>query len=83
MSAVTTCMEHDRFGDREAPAAAYSGVHTLGALEHFDITAAAHLSGRGVAEIVLKRTLMSPEPLAEVLRPEVLTRPQMLLARVA
>ena len=32
-------------------------------------------SGRGVAEIVLERKLMSLEQLAEVLRPEVLTRP--------
>jgi aspartate ammonia-lyase len=43
-----------------------------------EIAAEAHLSGRGVAEIVLERKLMSPEQLADVLRPEVLTRPQMI-----
>jgi hypothetical protein len=44
-----------------------------------EIAAEAHLSGRGVAEIVLERRLMSPEQLADVLRPEVLTKPQMIL----
>ena len=43
-----------------------------------EIAAEAHLSGRGVAEIVLERQLMSPEQLANVLRPEVLTKPQMI-----
>lgn len=47
------------------------------------IAAEAHLSGRGVAEIVLERKLMSPEQLAEVLRPEVLTRPQMIPTQIA
>jgi aspartate ammonia-lyase len=40
------------------------------------IAAEAYLSGRGVAEIVLERKLISPEQLAAVLRPEVLTQPQ-------
>jgi len=48
-----------------------------------EIAAEAHLSGRGVAEIVLERKLMSPEQLAEVLRPEVLTKPQMIPAHTA
>ena len=48
-----------------------------------EIAAEAHLSGRGVAEIVLERKLMSPEQLADVLRPEVLTKPQMILPRAA
>ena len=48
-----------------------------------EIAAEAHLSGRGVAEIVLERKLMSPEQLADVLRPEVLTRPQMIPAHAA
>jgi aspartate ammonia-lyase len=48
-----------------------------------EIAAEAHLSGRGVAEIVLERQLMSPAQLAEVLRPEVLTKPQMILPRAA
>ena len=43
-----------------------------------EIAAEAHLSGRGVAEIVLERKLMSPAQLADVLRPEVLTKPQMI-----
>jgi energy-coupling factor transporter ATP-binding protein EcfA2 len=30
--------EHDLLGDREVPSAAYYGVHTLRALENFDIT---------------------------------------------
>ena len=48
-----------------------------------EIAAEAHLSGRGVAEIVLERKLMSPEQLAEVLRPEVLTRPQMIPSKAS
>ena len=48
-----------------------------------EIAAEAHLSGRGVAEIVLERRLMSPEQLADVLHPEVLTKPQMILSRAA
>ncbi|MBK7646909.1 MAG: aspartate ammonia-lyase [Betaproteobacteria bacterium] len=48
-----------------------------------EIAAEAHLSGRGVAEIVLERQLMSPEQLANVLRPEVLTKPQMIQPRAA
>ncbi|UCV14737.1 aspartate ammonia-lyase [Quatrionicoccus australiensis] len=48
-----------------------------------EIAAEAHLSGRGVAEIVLERKLMSPEQLAEVLRPEVLTKPQMIPVHTA
>ncbi|KZE33548.1 aspartate ammonia-lyase [Crenobacter luteus] len=45
-----------------------------------DIAAAAHASGRGVAEIVLERGLMSAEALAEALRPESLTQPRPLPA---
>ena len=41
-----------------------------------EVAAEAHASGRGVAEIVLEKGLMSKEMLDEVLRPEVLTRPQ-------
>jgi len=48
-----------------------------------EVAAEAHRSNRGVAEIVLERKLMSPEQLAEVLRPEVLTRPQMIPAKAA
>ncbi|MEO8408106.1 MAG: aspartate ammonia-lyase, partial [Oxalobacteraceae bacterium] len=38
MNAVTTRIEHDLLGDREVPDTAYYGVHTLRALENFDIT---------------------------------------------
>ncbi len=48
-----------------------------------EIAAEAHLTGRGVAEIVLERKLMSPQQLAEVLRPEVLTKPQMIPTHTA
>lgn len=48
-----------------------------------EIAAEAHLSGRGVAEIVLERKLMSVERLVEVLRPDVLTKPQMIPAQNA
>ena len=41
-----------------------------------EVAAEAHASGRGVAEIVLEKGLMTKEMLDEVLRPEVLTRPQ-------
>lgn len=41
-----------------------------------EVAAEAFRSGRGVAEVVIERGLMSPEQLADVLRPEVLTRPQ-------
>ena len=36
-----TRIEHDLLGDRELPAAAYYGVHTLRALENFPITGTA------------------------------------------
>ena len=48
-----------------------------------EVAAEAHRSNRGVAEIVLERKLMSPEQLADVLRPEVLTRPQMIPSKAA
>lgn len=73
MSAVTTRMEHDLLGDREVPDAAYYGVHTLRALENFDIT----------GEIALERKLINPEQRAEVLRPEVLPRPPMIPTQAA
>jgi aspartate ammonia-lyase len=41
----------------------------------------AHATGRGVAELVRERGLLSEEMLAEVLRPEVLTQPRGLTAR--
>jgi len=43
-----------------------------------EVAAEAFRSGRGVAEVVIERGLMSQEQLAEVLRPEVLTKPQMI-----
>ncbi len=43
-----------------------------------EVAAEAFRSGRGVAEVVVERGLMSSEQLAEVLRPEVLTRPQVI-----
>jgi aspartate ammonia-lyase len=46
-----------------------------------DVAAEAFRSGRGVAEIVLERGLMNADELAEVLRPEVLTRPQHIPAK--
>ncbi len=44
------------------------------------VAAEAFRSGRGVAEIVLERKLLAAEVLGQVLRPEVLTRPQPLPA---
>ncbi|MBL8447847.1 MAG: aspartate ammonia-lyase, partial [Zoogloeaceae bacterium] len=38
MSTATHRLEHDLLGDRAVPATAYYGVHTLRALENFDIT---------------------------------------------
>ena len=38
MPAPTTRIEHDLLGDRAVPATAYYGVHTLRALENFDIS---------------------------------------------
>ncbi|MBP7581649.1 MAG: aspartate ammonia-lyase, partial [Vogesella sp.] len=35
---MTTRLEHDLLGDREVPAHAYWGVHTLRAIENFPIT---------------------------------------------
>ena len=43
-----------------------------------EVAAEAHATGKGVAEIVLAKGLMSKERLDEVLRPEVLTCPQEL-----
>jgi len=40
-----------------------------------EVAAEAHDTGKGIAEIVIARGLMSKEMLDEVLRPEVLTRP--------
>jgi aspartate ammonia-lyase len=40
----------------------------------------AHRSGRGIREVVLEKGLLSEEELAAILRPEVLTRPQPILA---
>ena len=48
-----------------------------------EVAAEAFRSGRGVAEVVVERGLMSSEQLAEVLRPEVLTRPQVIPLPVA
>jgi aspartate ammonia-lyase len=41
----------------------------------------AHSSGRSVRDIVLERNLLSKERLDEILRPEVLTKPQPITAR--
>ena len=38
MNSIATRLEHDLLGDRAVPALAYYGVHTLRALENFDIT---------------------------------------------
>ena len=38
MNAASFRLEHDLLGDREVPVEAYYGVHTLRALENFDIT---------------------------------------------
>ncbi len=38
MSAITTRREHDLLGDRDVPASAYYGVHTLRAVENFPIS---------------------------------------------
>ena len=46
-----------------------------------EVAAEAFRSGRGVAEIVLDRGLMNADELADVLRPEVLTRPQRIPAK--
>ena len=45
-----------------------------------DVAVEAHRTGKGVAELVLARGLMSAEQLAEVLRPEILTHPRLLSA---
>jgi aspartate ammonia-lyase len=42
----------------------------------------AHRSGRKVSEVVLERGLLSREKLDEILRPEMLTKPQPVVARV-
>src|SRR3954453_5464972 len=45
-----------------------------------EIATEAHLTGKGVAELVEARGLMTAEALADVLRPEVLTQPRLLAA---
>ena len=42
----------------------------------------AHASGRSVHEVVLEKGLLSTEKLAEILRPEILTRPQPILVPI-
>jgi aspartate ammonia-lyase len=44
-----------------------------------EVAQEAHASGRSVYEVVLEKGLLSKEKLAEVLRPEILTRPQPIL----
>ncbi|MEI3855997.1 MULTISPECIES: aspartate ammonia-lyase [Ensifer] len=46
-----------------------------------EVAAEAHRTGRGVAELVEARGLMTAEALAEVLRPEALTKPRPITAR--
>ena len=41
-----------------------------------EVAAEAHATGKGIAEIVLAKGLMTEEKLNEVLRPEILTKPQ-------
>ena len=43
-----------------------------------EVAVEAHVSGRGVAELVLEKGLMTREKLNAVLRPELLTRPEPL-----
>ena len=43
-----------------------------------EVALEAHLSGRGVAELVIEKNLMTREKLDAVLRPELLTKPQPL-----
>jgi aspartate ammonia-lyase len=43
-----------------------------------EVAAEAHRTGKGVAELVEARGLMTAAALAEVLRPDVLTRPRLL-----
>ncbi len=45
-----------------------------------EVAAEAHRTGKGVAELVEARGLMTAEALADVLRPEVLTQPRLLTA---
>src|SRR3954464_2304274 len=45
-----------------------------------EVATEAHLTGKGVAELVEARGLMTAEALANVLRPEVLTQPRLLAA---
>jgi aspartate ammonia-lyase len=45
-----------------------------------EVALEAHRTGKGVAELVLARGLMSAEQLADVLRPEVLTHPRLFKA---
>ncbi|KSV87157.1 aspartate ammonia-lyase [Sinorhizobium sp. GL28] len=46
-----------------------------------EVAAEAHRTGKGVAELVEARGLMTAEALAEVLRPEALTQPRPITAR--
>jgi aspartate ammonia-lyase len=41
-----------------------------------EVALEAHLSGRGVAELVIEKGLMTREKLDAVLKPELLTKPQ-------
>ena len=83
----STTLENYRaiFEDSQFPSALRNSIGIVTALNPYigyanatEVAAEAHRSNRGVAEIVLERKLMSPEQLADVLRPEVLTKPQMI-----
>ena len=50
----------------------------IGYVNATEVASEAHRSGRSVAELVIERNLVSPETLAEILRPEVLIGPGLL-----
>ncbi|TRW97882.1 hypothetical protein FNJ84_08010 [Paracoccus sp. M683] len=52
---------------------------SIGCRQPTEVALAANRSGRGVVQMVLERGLMSPDDLANLLRPKALTRPTDLL----
>ncbi|MBK1838642.1 aspartate ammonia-lyase [Azospirillum sp. YIM B02556] len=75
---ITANREHLEAGVRNSIGIVTALNPYIGYANASEVAAEAHRTGRGVAELVEARGLMTAAALAEVLRPDVLTRPRLL-----
>lgn len=75
---ITANREHLEAGVRNSIGIVTALNPYIGYANASEVAAEAHRTGRGVAELVEARGLMTAAALAEVLRPEVLTQPRLL-----